>query len=126
MLRFEKMTVPRRRRRYKTHRKSAAHHESEIEPIHLLAALVSQVMVWCIVAHTGWVPSETLSQEIGEEWPAAKSAGFRPKQHMGKAFECRAGARVSRKADSFKDEYVRTEHLFLQSAAQDREPAGNC
>jgi ATP-dependent Clp protease ATP-binding subunit ClpB len=124
MLRFEKMTV-KAQEAVQNAQEVAAHHENQqIEPIHLLAALVAQAdgVVPSLLTRLG-ARSETLSQEIEKEISRLpKVQGF-GQQHMGRPLND-VLERAFKEADSFKDEYVSTEHLFLAIAAQDREPAG--
>src|SRR5881397_3740805 len=78
MLRFEKMTV-------KAQEAAAQHENQQIEPIHLLAALVTQAdgVVPPLLARLG-VRTETLSQEIEREiGRLPKVQGF-AQQHMGR------------------------------------------
>ncbi|HEY6267582.1 MAG TPA: ATP-dependent chaperone ClpB [Candidatus Acidoferrum sp.] len=124
MLRFEKMTVKAQEAVQAAQEVAARHENQQIEPIHLLAALVAQTdgVVPSLLTRLG-ARSETLSQEI------EKATGRLPKvqgfgqQHMGKPLND-VLERAFKEADSFKDEYVSTEHLFLAIAAQDRDPAG--
>jgi len=79
-------------------------------------------MVWCrpLLARLG-VRSEALSQEIDREIARLpKVQGF-AQQHMGRSLND-VLERAFKEADSFKDEYVSTEHLFLAIASQDRGP----
>jgi ATP-dependent Clp protease ATP-binding subunit ClpB len=124
MLRFEKMTV-KAQEAVQSAQEVAAHHENQqVEPIHLLAALVAQAdgVVPPLLARLG-VRSEALSQEIEREiGRLPKVQGF-AQQHMGRPLN-EVLERAFKEADSFKDEYVSTEHLFLAIAKQDRDPAG--
>src|SRR6201984_3853597 len=65
MLRFEKMTVKAQEAVQSAQEVAAAHENQQIEPLHLLAALVAQTdgVVSPLLARLG-VRSETLSQEI--------------------------------------------------------------
>jgi len=124
MLRFEKMTVKAQEAVQNAQEVAARHENQQIEPIHLLAALVSQAdgVVPSLLTRLG-ARSETLSQEIEKEiGRLPKVQGF-GQQHMGRPLNA-VLERAFKEADSFKDEYVSTEHLFLAIAAQDREPAG--
>ncbi len=124
MLRFEKMTVKAQEAVQSAQEVAARHENQQIEPVHLLVALVAQAdgVVPPLLSRLG-VRSEVLSQEIEKEiGRLPKVQGF-GQQHMGRPLnEVLEGA--FKEADSFKDEYVSTEHLFLAIAAQDREPAG--
>jgi ATP-dependent Clp protease ATP-binding subunit ClpB len=124
MLRFEKMTVKAQAAVQSAQEVAARHENQQIEPIHLLAALVAQTdgVVPSLFTRLG-ARSETLSQEIDKEiGRLPKVQGF-GQQHMGKPLN-EVLERAFKEADSFKDEYVSTEHLFLAIAAQDRDPAG--
>ncbi len=124
MLRFEKMTVKAQEAIQSAQEVAARHEDQQIEPIHLLAALVAQAdgVVPPLLARLG-VRSEVLTPEIERELGRLpKVQGF-AQQHMGRALNT-VLERAFKEADSFKDEYVSTEHLFLAIAAQDRDPAG--
>src|SRR6202166_835519 len=124
MLRFEKMTVKAQEAVQSAQEIAASHENQQIEPIHLLAALVAQDggVVPPLVTKLGIRP-ETLSQEIEREISRLpKVQGF-GQQHMGAAVN-RVLERAFKEAEKFKDEYVSTEHLFLAIANEDRDPAG--
>src|SRR3981189_3271386 len=124
MLRFEKMTVKAQEAVQAAQEVAARHENQQIEPVHLLAALVAQAdgVVSPLLARLG-IRTEVLTQEIEREiGRLPKVQGF-AQQHMGRALND-VLERAFKEADSFKDEYVSTEHLFLAIAGQDREPAG--
>src|SRR6202051_4364482 len=124
MLRFEKMTVKAQEAVQSAQEIAAAHENQQIEPVHLLAALVAQDggVVPPLVTKLGIRP-EALSQDIEREMSRLpKVQGFR-QQHMGPAVN-RIWERAFKEAEKFKDEYVSTEHLFLAIANEDRDPAG--
>src|SRR5881409_3070372 len=124
MLRFEKMTVKAQEAVQSAQEVAARHENQQIEPVHLLAALVSQAdgVVPPLLARLG-VRSEALSQEIEREvGRLPKVQGF-GQQHMGRSLND-VLERAFKEADSFKDEYVSTENLFLAIAGQERDPAG--
>jgi ATP-dependent Clp protease ATP-binding subunit ClpB len=124
MLRFEKMTVKAQEAVQSAQEVAARQEHQQIEPVHLLAALVAQAdgVVPPLLARLG-IRSELLSQEIEHELGhLPKVQGF-AQQHMGKALN-EVLERAFKEADNFKDEYVSTEHLFLAIAALDRDPAG--
>src|ERR1700687_166630 len=69
------------------------------------------------------IRTEVLTQEIEREiGRLPKVQGF-AQQHMGRALND-VLERAFKEADSFKDEYVSTEHLFLAIAGLHRDPAG--
>src|SRR5437879_8251346 len=124
MLRFEKMTVKAQEAVQAAQEVAARHENQQIEPIHLLAVLVAQAdgVVPPLLARLG-VRIEALSQEIEREiGRLPKVQGF-GQQHMGRPLN-NVLERAFKEADSFKDEYVSTEHLFLAMAGLDRDPAG--
>ncbi|HTT32584.1 MAG TPA: ATP-dependent chaperone ClpB [Methylomirabilota bacterium] len=124
MLRFEKMTVKAQEAVQTAQEVAASHEHQQMEPVHLLGALVAQAdgVVPPLLARLGIRP-EALTQDIELELGRLpKVQGF-AQQHMGRPLDD-VLERAFKEADSFKDEYVSTEHLFLAIAAQDRDPAG--
>jgi ATP-dependent Clp protease ATP-binding subunit ClpB len=124
MLRFEKMTVKAQEALQSAQEIAARHENQQIEPIHLLAALVAQPegVVPPLLARLG-IRTELLSQEIEREiGRLPRVTGF-AQQHMGKPLND-VLERAFDEAQRFKDEYVSTEHMFLAIAGQDRDPAG--
>jgi ATP-dependent Clp protease ATP-binding subunit ClpB len=124
MLRFEKMTVKAQEAVQSAQEIAARHENQQVEPVHLLAALVGQAdgVVPPLLARLG-IRSEALSQEIEREiGRLPKVQGF-GQQHLGRPLND-VLERAFKEADNFKDEYVSTEHLFLAIAGQDRDPAG--
>jgi ATP-dependent Clp protease ATP-binding subunit ClpB len=124
MLRFEKMTVKAQEALQQAQEVAARHENQQVEPVHLLAAMVAQAdgVVSPLLARLG-IRSEALSQEIEREiGRLPKVSGF-GQQHMGRPLND-VLERAFKEADNFKDEYVSTEHMFLAIAAQDRDPAG--
>ena len=124
MLRFEKMTVKAQEAVQSAQEVAARHENQQVEPVHLLVSLVAQAdgVVSPLLARLG-VRSEVLMQEVEREiGRLPKLQGF-AQQHMGRVLN-EVLERAFKEADSFKDEYVSTEHLFLAIAAQDRDPAG--
>ena len=124
MLRFDKMTVKAQEALQQANDVAASHENQQIEPVHLLEALVSQAdgVVPPLLARLG-IRSEALRQEIEREIARLpKVQGF-AQQHMGKPLNS-VLERAFDEAERFKDEYVSTEHLFLALAGEDRDPAG--
>jgi ATP-dependent Clp protease ATP-binding subunit ClpB len=124
MLRFDKMTVKAQEALQQANDVAARHENQQIEPMHLLEALVSQTdgVVPPLLARLG-IRSEALTQEIEREIARfPKVQGF-AQQHMGKPLN-NVLERAFDEAERFKDEYVSTEHLFLALAGQERDPAG--
>src|SRR5260370_2438277 len=101
-----------------------SHENQQIEPIHLLAALVNQAdgVVPPLLSGLG-IRTELLSQDVEREiGRLPRVTGF-GQQHMGKPLND-VLERAFDEAQRFKDEYVSTEHMFLAIARQDRDPAG--
>jgi ATP-dependent Clp protease ATP-binding subunit ClpB len=124
MLRFDKMTVKAQEALQEANEIAARHENQQIEPIHLLAALVAQTdgVVPSLLTRLGVRP-EGLSQDIDREiGRLPKVQGF-AQQHMGRALNDVLESAFE-EAEKFKDEYVSTEHIFLAIAGQDRDPAG--
>jgi ATP-dependent Clp protease ATP-binding subunit ClpB len=124
MLRFEKMTVKAQEAIQSAQAGAAQQENQQIEPLHLLAALVGQTdgVVPPLLARLG-IHTEALTQEIEREIARLpKVQGF-AQQHVGRALND-VLEQAFKEADSFKDEFVSTEHLFLAIARRDRDPAG--
>src|ERR1700747_2715452 len=102
MLRFEKMTVKAQEAVQAAQEVAARHENQQIEPAHLLSALISQTdgVVAPLLARLG-IRSEQLSQEIdGEIDRFPKVTGF-SQQHMGRALN-EVLERAFKEAGSFK------------------------
>ncbi len=124
MLRFEKLTVKAQEAVQGAQEVAARHENQQVEPVHLLAALVGQTdgVVPSLLTRLG-IRTEGLSQEIEREiGRLPKVQGF-AQQHLGPALND-VLERAFDEAENFKDEYVSTEHVFLAIAGQERDPAG--
>jgi ATP-dependent Clp protease ATP-binding subunit ClpB len=124
MLRFDKMTVKAQEALQHANDVAARHENQQIEPVHLLEALVSQTdgVVPPLLARLGIRP-EALTQEIEREIARLPNVQGFAQQHMGKPLN-NVLERAFDEAERFKDEYVSTEHLFLALAGEERDPAG--
>src|SRR5712672_1073657 len=124
MLRFEKMTVKAQEAVQSAQEVAASHENQQIEPIHLLAALVAQAdgVVPSLLTRLG-VRTDALAGEIERELGRLpKVQGF-SQQTSGRALND-VLERAFDEAQRFKDEYVSTEHMFLAIPHQDRYPPG--
>jgi ATP-dependent Clp protease ATP-binding subunit ClpB len=124
MLRFDKMTVKAQQALEQANEVAARHENQQVEPVHLLEALVAQAdgVVPPLLARLG-IRTEALAGETEREiGRLPKVQGF-AQQHMGKALN-HVLERAFDEAERFKDEYVSTEHLFLALAGEERDPAG--
>jgi ATP-dependent Clp protease ATP-binding subunit ClpB len=124
MLRFEKMTVKAQEALQSAQEVAASHENQQIEPVHLLAALVAQAdgVVSPLLARLG-IRSEMLSQDLEREMGRLPKVTGYAQQNMSRALND-VLERAFKEAEDFKDEYVSTEHMFLAIAGQDRDPAG--
>ena len=124
MLRFERMTVKAQEALQQANDVAARHENQQIEPIHLLEALVSQTdgVVPPLLARLG-IRTDALTQEIEREIARLPRVQGFAQQHMGKPLN-NVLERAFDEAERFKDEYVSTEHLFLALAGEERDPAG--
>ncbi len=124
MLRFDKMTVKAQEALQEAHDVAARHENQQIEPLHLLSALVAQTdgVVPALLARLG-VPAEALTQEIERQLGRLPKVTGMAQQHLGKPLN-NVLERAFDEAQRFKDEYVSTEHLFLAIGGQERDPAG--
>src|SRR5215469_8394900 len=124
MLRFEKMTVKAQEAIQSAQEVAARHENQQVDPIHLLAALVGQTdgVVPPLLARMG-ISNDALAQEIERKiGRLPKVQGF-AQQHMGRPLND-VLEQAFKEADNFKDEFVSTEHLFLAIAGRERDPAG--
>jgi len=124
MLRFEKMTVKAQEAIQSAQEVAARHENQQVDPIHLLAALVGQTdgVVPPLLARMG-ISNDALAQEIEREiGRLPKVQGF-AQQHMGRPLND-VLEQAFKEADNFKDEFVSTEHLFLAIAGRERDPTG--
>ena len=125
MWRYNKLTVKALEAVQKAESLAEQHGQQQIQPLHLLSALVSQ--------RDGVVPpvlgrlnirSEDLGQEIEAE------LGKLPKvSGVSQIFMSSEANQVMEKAfeeaeKSFKDEFVSTEHILLAIAGREKDPAG--
>src|SRR5262249_52333092 len=124
MLRFEKLTVKAQEALQSAQEIAARHENQQVEPLHLLAAMVAQSdgVVLPLLARLG-IRAESLTQDIEREIDRLpKVTGF-GQQNLSRALND-VLERAFKEAENFKDEYVSTEHIFLAIAGQDRDPAG--
>ena len=124
MVRFEKLTVKAQEALQSAQEVAASHENQQIEPAHLLAALVAQAdgVVSPLLARLG-IRSEMLSQDLEREMGRLPRVTGYAQQNMSRALND-VLERAFKEAENFKDEYVSTEHMFLAIAGQDRDPAG--
>src|SRR6202048_1158481 len=124
MWQFKKMTVRAQEAVQSAQEVAASHENQQIEPAHLLAALIAQAdgVVSPLLARLG-IRSEQLSQELEREMSRLPRVTGFAQQNMSRTLND-VLERAFKEAENFKDEYVSTEHMFLAIAGQDRDPAG--
>ncbi len=124
MIRFDKLTIKAQEALQAAQEVAARHDQQQIEPLHLLAALIERPdgVVPPLMARLG-VRAEVLSGAIEAQLVRLPRVTGVSQQYLGPAANA-AVERAFEEAGRFKDEYVSTEHLFLGIAALDRDPAG--
>ena len=124
MLRYDKLTVKAQEALQEAQDIAAKAGQQQIEPLHLLAALVGQ--------HDGVVPPllnrlgvrpESLEAEITAQLARLPKVSGVSQQHLGNASN-EALEAAFEEAEKFKDEYVSAEHILLAIAAKSKDPAG--
>ena len=124
MLRYDKLTVKAQEAQQKAQAVAEQYGQQQLEPLHLLAALVAQRdgVVPPLLSRLGVRP-EALAQDIDTELARLPKVSG-----VTKLFLSEAGNEVLEKAfdeaEKFKDEYVSTEHMLLAIAGRERDPAG--
>jgi len=124
MFRFDRLTVKAQEALQEAQEAAAARGHQEIEPLHLLAALVAQAngVVPALLTRLGARP-ESLSRDISRQLERLPKVQGLAQQHMGPALDA-VLQRAFDEAARFKDEYVSTEHLLLALAGRETDPAG--
>jgi ATP-dependent Clp protease ATP-binding subunit ClpB len=116
MFRFDKLTLKAQEAVQSAHEIAARHDHQQIEPLHLLAALVAQRdgIVPPLLSRLGVRP-ETLAGEIEAAFARLpKVTGVAQQQLSPASNKVLEGAFVE--AEQFKDEYVSAEHILLAIA----------
>ncbi len=123
MIRFDKLTVKAQEALQAAQEIAGRHDQQQIEPVHLLAALVEQSdgVVPPLLARLG-VRAEVLAGDIEAQLARLPKVTGISQQHLSPATN-RVLEEAFNEAGKFKDEYVSTEHLLLAIAGLDRDPA---
>jgi ATP-dependent Clp protease ATP-binding subunit ClpB len=124
MLRYDKLTVKAQEALQEAQDIAAKAGQQQLEPLHLLAALVAQPhgIVPPLLNRLGVRP-ETLEAEIAEQISRLPKVSGVSQQHLGNATNEVLEAAFD-EAEKFKDEYVSAEHILLAIAARSKDPAG--
>src|ERR1700739_2550561 len=123
MIRFDKLTLKAQEAVQSAQDIAARHDHQQIEPLHLLGALVAQQdgVVPPLLARLGVRP-ETLAGEIESRLGRIPKVTGAVQQQMSPASnKVLEGAFVE--AEQFKDEFVSTEHILLAIATIRKDPA---
>src|SRR5256712_5287034 len=124
MLRYDKLTVKAQEALQEAQDIAAKAGQQQLEPLHLLAALVAQ--------HDGVVPPllnrlgvrpESLEAEIHAQLSRLPKVGGVAQQYLGKDTTEVLEAAFD-EAEKCKDEYVSAEHILLAIAGRAKDPAG--
>jgi ATP-dependent Clp protease ATP-binding subunit ClpB len=123
MFRFDKLTVTAQEAVQEAQEIAARHDQQQIEPLHLLAALVAQPdgIVSPLLQRLGVRPEGLASDIEGALGQLPKVTGV-AQQHMSPALN-KVLEKSFDEAEHFKDEFVSSEHLLLAIASQSKDPA---
>ncbi len=124
MLRYDKLTVKAQEALQSAQEIGARAGQQQIEPVHLLAALVAQGdgVVPPLLAKLGVSP-EALAQELERQIQRLPRVTGVAQQYLSPATN-EILTKAFEEADRFKDEYVSTEHMLLAIAGAERDAAG--
>src|SRR5215469_1646789 len=123
MLRFDKLTVKAQEALQAAQEMAARSGQQQIEPLHLLSALVAQGdgVVPPLLEKVG-VSSSRLAAEIEKQIERLPKVSGVSEQFLSRASND-VLQRAFDEAQRLKDEYVSTEHILLGIAGADRDPA---
>ncbi|HVB98366.1 MAG TPA: ATP-dependent chaperone ClpB [Candidatus Dormibacteraeota bacterium] len=124
MLQMDKLTVKAQEAMAKAQQLAAERHHQQIEPLHLLAALLGQEegVVPPVLAKLGVRP-EAVAAEVNGQLDRLPTVTGLSQQYLAPATD-QVLNRAFEEASGFHDEFVSTEHLLLAIAGMDRDPAG--
>ena len=124
MLRFDKLTVKAQEALQAAQEMGARSGQQQIEPLHLLWALIAQGdgVVPPLLEKLGVSPTSLASETEREIGRLPRVSGI-SEQYLSKASN-ETLERAFDEAQRLKDEYVSTEHILLAIAGADRDPAG--
>ncbi len=123
MIRFDKLTVKAQEAVQSAQEVAARHDQQQIEPLHILAALIEQTegVVPPLLARLG-IQTNAIAGDVEQATSRFPKVTGVSQQYLSPASHDLL-KRAFDEADKFKDEYVSTEHLFLAMAALERNPA---
>jgi ATP-dependent Clp protease ATP-binding subunit ClpB len=123
MLRFDKLTVKAQETLQQAQDIGAREGHQQIEPLHLLAALVAQQdgVVPPLLARLG-VSAKAIADDLQRQLGRLPKVSGVAQQYLSPATND-VLSRAFDEAARFKDEFVSTEHILLAIAASERDPA---
>jgi ATP-dependent Clp protease ATP-binding subunit ClpB len=123
-IRWDKFTVKAQEAVQRATELASEHGNPEFLPVHLLAALVEdrEGIVPPVLEKIGMGPQGVLSDVYKEIEKLPKVSGAAAQPAMSSQLN-QLLDRAFKEADTFKDEYVSTEHLLLAATALKRDPA---
>src|SRR5580700_342523 len=124
MLRFDRLTVKAQEATQAAQEMAARSGQQQVEPLHLLWALVAQGdgVVPPLLEKLGVAPTGIASEIEKQLGRLPKISGV-SEQYLSKASN-EALERAFEEAGRLKDEYVSTEHILLALSRSDHDPAG--
>jgi len=124
MLRYDKLTVKAQEAMQAAQDIAEKSGQQQIEPVHLLAALIAQRdgVVPPLLSRLGIRP-EALSAELDKLQARLPKVSGVSQQYLSDATNKILEAAFD-EAETFKDEYVSTEHILLAIASAQNDPAG--
>jgi ATP-dependent Clp protease ATP-binding subunit ClpB len=125
MLRFDKLTVKAQEALQAAQEMGAKSGQPQIEPLHLLWALVTQGdgVVPPLLEKLGVSPTRVAAEVENQVGRLPKVSGM-PQQYLSPATN-EVLSHAFDEAQRLKDEYVSTEHILLAIAGEDRDAAGH-
>ena len=123
-IRWDKFTVKAQEAVQRANELASEHGNPELLPVHLLAALIEdhEGIVTPVLEKIGIGPQAVLSEIYQEIEKLPKVSGASAQASMSSQVN-QLLDRAFKEADTFKDEYVSTEHLLLAATALKRDPA---
>ena len=123
MLRMDKLTVKAQEALQAAQEMGARSGQQQIEPLHLLWALVAQGdgVVSPLLSKLGVAP-ETIAKEVERQIDRLPKVSGASQQYLSQSLND-VISRAFDEATRFKDEYVSTEHLLLAISSGGRDPA---
>ena len=123
-IRWEKLTVKAQEAVQRANEIASEHGNSELMPVHILAALVEdqEGIVGPVLTRVGVQPQSVLQTAMQEIERLPKLTGSAAQPHLSDA-ATEMLDEAFKQASNFKDEYVSTEHVLLATAKQKKDTA---